>query len=85
MTTHLTHLPHTHPASMVYLSQVVRQVVVNVCGEAVAIFRVKLQHLLQSSNADVLQVAVGKRLHISIRLDQLVLPRDVCANQVSLT
>lgn len=64
------------------LPQVVGEVVVDVGGENTGIFRVQLQNLPQTTHADILEVTVGQRLHISIGLDHLVCPRQVRPNQV---
>ena len=67
------------------VSQVVGQVVVDVCAEASAVLGVHAQHLPQRLHADVLQVAVGQRLHVRVGLDDLLAAREVGPDQISFT
>lgn len=59
------------------LTQVVGEVVVDVRGEHTGILRIEFQHLPQTTHADILEVTVGQRLHVSIGLDHLVCCRQV--------
>lgn len=64
------------------LTQVVGEIVADVRGKHVGIFRVKFQHLSQSPQADILKVTVGQGLYISIGFDHLVCPRQIRSNQI---
>jgi len=55
----------------------------DVRAEAAAVLRVQPEDLPQSPNADVLQVAVGQRLHICIGLDHPVMLREISPNKVT--
>ncbi len=66
-------------------TQVVGEVVVDVGGEHAGILGVEFQHLPQTTHADVLEVTVGQRLHISISFDHLIYSRQVRSNQVTFS
>ncbi|TNN54377.1 hypothetical protein EYF80_035395 [Liparis tanakae] len=51
---------------------VVGEVVVDVGGEHTGVLRIELQHLSQTAHVDVLEVAVGQRLHVGVGFDHLV-------------
>lgn len=70
---------------LITLSQVVGQIVVDVGAETAAVLRVQLKDLPQSPDADVLQVAVGQRLHVGVGLDHLVVFREVGPDEVAFT
>lgn len=53
--------------------------------EATAVLRVQLEDLPQSPDADVLQVTVGQRLHVSVGLDHLLVFREVSPDEVAFT
>lgn len=71
--------------SVTALSQVIGEVVVDVRAETAAVLWVQLKDLPQGLNVDVLQVAVGQRLHIRIDLDHLVIFWEVGPDQVPFT
>lgn len=71
--------------SFTALSQVVREVVVDVRAETAAVLWVQLKDLPQSPDTDVLQVTVGQCLHICIGFDHLVMFREVSPNKVTFT
>ena len=62
------------------LRQVVGEVVVDVGGEGAGVLRVQLQHLSQRPHVNVLHVTVGQRLHVRVRLDHVIVARQVGAN-----
>lgn len=57
----------------------------DVRAEPAAVLRVQLQDLPQGLDADVLQVAVGQRLHIRVDLDHLLKFGEVGPDQVPFT
>lgn len=57
----------------------------DVRAEATAVLRIKPEDLPQSPHTDVLQVTVGKRLHICIGLDHLVIFWEVGSNKVAFS
>lgn len=65
------------------LPQVVGEVLVDVRAEAAAVLRVQPQDLPQSPDTDVLQVTVGQRLHVGIRLDHPVVFWEVGPDEVT--
>lgn len=71
--------------SLAALSEVVGEVVVDVGAEAAAVLWVQLEDIPQSPDADVLQVTVGQRLHVSVGLDHLVVLREVGTDEVPFT
>lgn len=58
---------------VIALSQVVREVVVDVRAKPAAILWVQTKHLPQGPNTDILQVTVGQCLNIGVGLDHLVM------------
>lgn len=70
---------HLHLAA---LPQVEGQVLVDVGRELAGVLGVELQHLAQSPQPDVLQVAVGQRLHVRVGLDHLVRAAQVGSDQI---
>lgn len=70
---------HLHLAA---LPQVEGQVLVDVRRELAGILGVELQHLAEPPQPDVLQVAVGQRLHVRIGLDHLVRAAQVGSDQI---
>lgn len=67
------------------LSQVVRQVVLDLGDELLGVVGVEAEHLAEAFEADVLQVAVGERLHAGVGLNHLLLGEAVGADQVTPT
>lgn len=69
----------------VSLSQVVRQVVLDLGDELLGVVGVEAEHLAEPFEADVLQVAVGEGLHAGVGLNHLLLGEAVGADQVTPT
>lgn len=69
--------------SFTALSQVVGEVVVDVWAEPVAVLWVQSKDLSQCPNTDVLQVAVGQRLHVCVCLYHLGFFWEVSPNKVT--
>lgn len=55
----------------------------DVGAETAAVLRVQLEDFPQSPDADVLQVAVGQRLHVGVGLDHLIVLREVGPDEVT--
>lgn len=70
---------HLHLAA---LPQVEGQVLVDVRREFAGILGVELQHLAEPPQPNVLQVAVGQRLHVCVGLDHLVRAAQVGSDQI---
>lgn len=70
--------------ALLTFSQVVGEVLSDVLNEAVGVFRIQVEHLVQTPQIDALQVAVRQSLDVSVRLYDKVTHGHVCANQVAL-
>lgn len=67
------------------LSQVVCEVVLYLADELLGVLGVESEDLAEAFETDVLQVAVGQGLDVSVGLDHLLLRQGVRANQISFT
>lgn len=70
---------------LVPLPQVVREVLLDVLDEAVRVFGVEVQDLVQAPQVDTLEVAVGQGFHVGVGLDHSVVQGQVGTDQVALT
>lgn len=70
---------------LVSLSQVVREVLLDVLDEVVRVLRIEVQHLIESFQVDTLQVTVGQGFHICIGFYHPVIQGQVCSDQVTFT
>lgn len=70
---------------LVSLSQVVREVLLDVLDEVVRVLRIEVQHLIESFQVDTLQVTVGQGFHICIGFYYPVIQGQVCSDQVTFT
>lgn len=70
---------------VVSLPEVVRQVVLDLSDELLGVVGVEAEHLAEAFEADVLEVAVGQRLHTGVGLNHFLLGQTVGANQVAPT
>ena len=59
------------------LSEVVRQVVLDLADELLGVLGVEAEHLTQALQTDVLQVTVGQGFYVGVGLDHLLFGQGV--------
>lgn len=69
----------------VALSEIVREVVLDLADELLSILWVEAQDLTEALQADVLQVTVGQGFDVGVGFDHLLLCQRVRTNQISFT